>query len=32
MLVAYFSLDGEQYGVSVVEEGNTSIIARMIAE
>ena len=32
MLVAYFSLDGEQYGVGVVEEGNTSIIARMIAE
>lgn len=23
MLVAYFSLDGEQYGVGVVEEGNT---------
>ena len=32
MLVAYFSLDGEQYGVGVVEEGNTSIIAHMIAE
>lgn len=32
MLVAYFSLTGEQYGVGVVEEGNTSIIARMIAE
>ena len=32
MLVAYFSLAGEQYGVGVVEEGNTSIIARMIAE
>jgi hypothetical protein len=32
MLVAYFSLDGEQYGVGVVEEGNTSIIARMITE
>ena len=32
MVGAYFSLDGEQYGVSVVEEGNTSIIARMIAE
>lgn len=24
MLVAYFSLDGEQYGVGVVEEGNVS--------
>ena len=32
MLVAYFSLAGEQYGVGVVEEGNTGIIARMIAE
>ena len=32
MLVAYFSLAGEQYGVGVIEEGNTSIIARMIAE
>ena len=32
MLVAYFSLVGEQYGVGVVEEGNTGIIARMIAE
>lgn len=32
MLVAYFSLDGEQYSVGVVEEGNTSIIAHMIAE
>ena len=32
MLVAYFSLAGEQYGVGVVEEGNTSIIAHMIAE
>lgn len=32
ILVAYFSLAGEQYQVGVVEEGNTSIIARMIAE
>ena len=32
MLVAYFSLAGEQYGVGVVEGGNTSIIAHMIAE
>lgn len=31
-LVAYFSLDGEQYNVGVIEEGNTSIIAHMIAE
>jgi flavodoxin len=31
-LVAYFSLAGEQYGVGVIEEGNTSIIAHMIAE
>ena len=32
MLVAYFSLAGEQYDVGVIEEGNTSIIAHMIAE
>ncbi len=32
ILVAYFSLAGEQYGVGVVEEGNTSVIANMIAE
>ena len=32
MLVAYFSLAGEQYNVGVVEEGNTSIIAHIIAE
>lgn len=31
-LVAYFSLAGEQYNVGVIEEGNTSIIAHMIAE
>ncbi|MCD8327509.1 MAG: flavodoxin [Ruminococcus sp.] len=32
MIVIYFSLAGEQYSVGVIEEGNTSIIARMIAE
>lgn len=32
ILVAYFSLAGEQYGVGVVEQGNTSIIAHMIAQ
>ena len=32
ILVAYFSLAGEQYRVGVIEEGNTSIIAHMIAE
>lgn len=32
ILVAYFSLAGEQYGFGVIEEGNTSIIAHMIAE
>lgn len=32
ILVAYFSLTGEQYGVGVIEEGNTAIIAQMIAE
>lgn len=32
ILIAYFSLAGEQYSVGVVEEGNTSIIAHMIAE
>jgi len=32
MLVAYFSQVGEQYNVGVIEEGNTSIIAHMIAE
>ena len=32
LLVVYFSLAGEQYNVGVVEEGNTSIIAHMIAE
>lgn len=32
ILVAYFSLAGEQYAVGVIEEGNTGIIAHMIAE
>lgn len=32
ILVAYFSLAGEQYNVGVIEEGNTSVIAHMIAE
>ncbi|MDE6259833.1 MAG: flavodoxin [Oscillospiraceae bacterium] len=32
MLVAVFSLPGEQYEVSVIEEGNTAIIADMIVE
>lgn len=31
-LVAYFSRAGENYGVGVVEKGNTEIIAEMIAE
>ena len=31
-LVAYFSLTGEQYSVGVIDEGNTSIVAHMIAE
>lgn len=32
MLVAVFSLAGEQYNVGVVEEGNTAVIAKMIAQ
>ncbi len=32
ILVAVFSLAGEQYGVGVIEEGNTKIVADMIAE
>ncbi|MDE7327792.1 MAG: hypothetical protein K2N63_16190, partial [Lachnospiraceae bacterium] len=32
ILVAYFSLAGEQYGVGVIEEGNTVVIAKVIAE
>ena len=31
-LVLYFSRAGENYGVGVVEEGNTAIVAKMIAE
>ena len=31
-LVAIFSLAGEQYGVGVVEKGNTAIIAEMMVE
>ena len=32
ILVAYFSLAGEQYEVGVIEKGNTEIIAEMIAD
>ncbi len=32
ILVAYFSLAGEQYEVGVIEKGNTEIVAEMIAE
>ena len=31
-LVIYFSRTGEQYTVGVIEKGNTSIVAEMIAE
>ncbi|MBQ8464683.1 MAG: NAD(P)H-dependent oxidoreductase [Alphaproteobacteria bacterium] len=31
-LVVYFSKTGEQYGVGHINEGNTAIIAKMIAE
>jgi len=31
-LVLYFSRTGENYGVGVIEEGNTAIVAKMIAE
>lgn len=31
-LVVYFSHTGENYGVGYVEEGNTAIVAKMIAE
>ena len=31
-LVVYFSRTGEQYGVGVIDEGNTAIVAKMIAE
>lgn len=32
VLVVYFSKNGEQYGVGNITEGNTAIIAKMIAE
>ncbi len=32
ILVVYFSRTGEQYQVGVIDEGNTAIIAKMIAE
>ena len=32
ILVVYFSRTGEQYGVGVIEKGNTAIVAEMIAE
>ena len=32
VLVAYFSRTGEQYGVGVISEGNTAILAKMIAD
>lgn len=32
VLVVYFSRTGEQYGVGVIETGNTAIVAGMIAE
>ena len=31
-LVLYYSRAGENYGVGVIEEGNTSIVAKMIAQ
>ena len=31
-LVVYFSLAGDQYNVGIIKEGNTSIIAKFIAE
>ena len=30
--MVYFSRTGEQYGVGVIEKGNTAIVAEMIAE
>ena len=30
-LVVYFSHTGEQYGVGIITEGNTAVIAQMIA-
>lgn len=32
VLVVYFSRTGEQYSVGVIDEGNTAIVAKMIAE
>ena len=32
VLVVYFSRTGEQYGVGVIEKGNTEIVAEMVAE
>lgn len=32
ILVVYFSRTGEQYGVGVIDEGNTAIVAKMVAE
>ena len=32
ILVVYFSRTGEQYGVGVIDKGNTAIVAEMIAE
>lgn len=32
ILVVYFSRTGEQYGVGVIDEGNTAIVAKAIAE
>lgn len=32
ILVAYFSLAGEQYEVGIIEKGNTEIVAEKIAE
>ncbi|MBQ9244658.1 flavodoxin [bacterium] len=32
VLVAYFSRTGEQYGVGNIKEGNTAIVAKIIAE
>ena len=31
-VVVYFSRTGEQYGVGVIEKGNTAIVADMIVE
>lgn len=32
VLVVYFSRTGEQYSVGTIKEGNTSIVAKMIAD